>query len=194
MILALALLVSFNAQAALKIGDALPQGDVAMKGTDGKEIKLNDLSKDKKGTLVIFSCNTCPYAKAWKDRIEKIGKDAMKMGLAVAIVNSNDDVKNPKENMAAMMTQGFTVPYVVDATSNVAREFGAEKTPDVFLFNKDKKLVYKGAVDDNSEDAAKVKEKYLETAMGQMLAGQTVKPDITKSVGCGIKFREAKKN
>ena len=184
------LFFSINAVAGLNIGATLPKGDVAMKGVDGKTYKLEDAVKDKKGALVIFTCNTCPYAKAWKDRITEIGKDAESKGLAVVLINSNDSSKNKAEDMAAMKTQFMPVPYVVDATSDVARAFGAEKTPDVFLFDKNKKLVYKGAVDDNSEDAKAVKSPFLKTAINQLLAGEPVKPAETKSVGCGIKFRK----
>ncbi len=184
------LLFSVTAQAGLNIGGPLPMGDVKMKSTEGKSVSIDELSKDKKGTLVIFSCNTCPYAKAWKDRIAEIGKDALKRGLAVAVINANDSKTNKQEDLAAMQMQLFPFPYVVDETSDVARAFGADKTPDVFLFNKDKKLVYKGAVDDNAEDAKAVKSPYLKTALNQLLAGEPVKPDVTKSVGCGIKFRK----
>ncbi|HEX4925530.1 MAG TPA: thioredoxin family protein [Bdellovibrionales bacterium] len=188
--LILALLLAANAQASLKIGDPLPESATKMKNTDGRELTLDELSKDKKGTLVVFSCNTCPYAKAWKDRIVEIGKDAEKRGLGVVMINSNDSVKYKGDDMASMITAGIPFPYVVDATSNVARSFGATKTPDVFLFGKDKKLVYKGAVDDNSDDPNGVKEHYLKTAVAQLLEGKPVKPAETKSVGCGIKFRE----
>lgn len=188
--LVLALLVATSAQAKLKVGDAFPEGATKMKNTDGRELTLDEISKDKRGTLVVFSCNTCPYAKAWKDRIVEIGKGAEKKGLGVVMINSNDSEKYKGDDMASMLTAGIPFPYVVDATSNVARSFGATKTPDIFLFGKDKKLVYKGAVDDNSDDPNGVKDHYLKTAIAQLLDGKPVKPSETKSVGCGIKFRE----
>jgi peroxiredoxin len=180
----------------LAIGDAAPSTDVKMENVDGRKISIDD-AKGKKGTLVIFTCNHCPAAKAWEDRIAAITAEYAKKDVGVLLVNSNNDVEYPEDNLEAMKTRArekkFEVPYVVDATSDVARAFGAAKTPEVFLFDANLKLAYHGAVDDNMKDASAVKERYLAMALESVLKGEKVaKPEVTAS-GCGIKFRAEKK-
>ena len=111
----------------------------------------------------------------------------------VNAINSNDVEAYPTDDMTHMKeqaeAQGFKFPYVMDASSDMARVFGASKTPEVFLFDAKGKLVYHGTVDDNKADAAAVKQPYLKQAIAAVVAGRTVKPAETKSVGCGIKYR-----
>lgn len=176
--------------AAIGIGDTMPSQVVKMQSTKGQAHTLQELAKGKQGTLVIFSCNHCPYAKAWESRIAAIGADAQKKGLGVVMINSNDPADYPEDSMEGMKKKNYAFPYVVDATSNVARAFGATKTPDVFLFNRDGRLVYKGAVDDNSESEKKVKSHYLKDAIAALLSNKKVALAETKAIGCGIKFRK----
>ncbi|MCM8794866.1 MAG: thioredoxin family protein [Candidatus Omnitrophica bacterium] len=180
--------------AGLKPGDSLPQGvvETAMQSVSGETVSIAQ-AKGEKGTLVIFSCNHCPWVKAWEKRIAATGNAAQEKGVGVIMINSNDPVAYPEDSLEKMKERtaqiGFEFPYVVDATSGVARAFGASRTPEFFLFNPQGELVYTGALDDNSENPSAVTRRYVEEAIDQMLAGEPVATPETKSVGCGIKFR-----
>ena len=174
----------------LNIGDKAPSTTVKMKNVDGHELSIADVA-GKNGTLVIFSCDHCPFVKAWQDRIAAIGNSGKDKGVGVIAINSNDPADYPEDSYAEMQKRaqklGFTFPYVVDATSDVARAFGATRTPEAFLFDKDGKLAYHGAIDD-SQDANAVKVHFLQDAITASTAGQAVAVKETKFVGCGIKF------
>ena len=180
-----------SAPAVLAIGSPAPMADTKMTGVDGKEITLAEAA-GKKGTMVIFMCNHCPWVKAWQTRIAKIGNTAVSKGIGVVAVNSNDPAAYPEDDMANMKTRSkdlaFKFPYVVDATSDVARAFGATHTPEIYLFDATGKLVYHGAVDDNRDEKL-VKKQYLTEAVAAVAAGKPVALAETKSLGCGIKFR-----
>jgi peroxiredoxin len=176
---------------ALNIGDKAPSTSVKMKGVDGHEVSIADVA-GKEGTLVVFSCNHCPFVKAWQDRIASVGNAAKGKGVGVIVINSNDPAENAEDNFTEMQKRsqqlGFTFPYVVDATSDVARAFDATRTPEAFLFDKDGKLVYHGAIDD-SKEANQVSKHFLQDAVDAAVAGKAVPVAETKFVGCGIKFR-----
>ena len=180
------------ANAELKIGDSIPETDAKMKNVDGEMVSIGDI-KGAKGTLVIFTCNHCPFVVAWQDRMVELGNTYAKKGIGVIFINSNDPKVKAGDSFEGMQKmakeKGYTFPYAVDATSDVARQFGAKKTPDVFLFDGNGKLVYHGAVDDNSRNPDEVKTSYLKDALEALLAGQPVKVKETKAVGCSIKFR-----
>lgn len=165
-----------------------------MKNVDGKEFTLTELA-GKKGTLVVFSCNACPWAKKWEGRIASLGNNFAKKGVGVVVINSNDPGVNPEDGYDVMQTRAdklkMKFPYVVDATSDVARTFGATRTPEAFLFDADGKLVYHGTIDDNANDTKAVKARYLETALASVVSGKPVATAETKSMGCGIKFRKS---
>lgn len=179
--------------ASLAIGGAIPSPKTSMAGVDGHSISIADAA-GKKGTLVIFMCHHCPWVKAWQDRIARIGNAAAKAGVGVIAINSNDPVAYPEDNLDGMKAQakqlGLTFPYVVDATSDVARAFGATRTPEAFLFDASGKLVYHGTVDDNAHDEKSVSKPWLEQAVNAVAGGQAVPTAETKAFGCGIKFRE----
>ncbi|MBD3167088.1 redoxin family protein [bacterium] len=184
-----------TAKEGIAMGDKAPMTDVKMKNaTREGALSIADVKGDK-GTLVIFSCNHCPYVVAWEDRIAQIGNSYMKKGFGVIAINSNDPATYPSDGFDHMVTRakekGFEFPYVVDATSDVARAYGAERTPEVFLFNADDELVYHGAVDDNSENADMVEKTYLKDALDAVLAGREVPMKETKAIGCSIKFRKS---
>ena len=174
----------------LNIGDKAPSTGVKMKNVDGSEVSIADVV-GKQGTLVVFSCNHCPFVKAWQDRIASVGNAAKTKGIGVIIINPNDPTDYPEDSYAEMQKRskdlGFTFPYVVDATSDVARAFGATRTPEAFLFDKDGKLVYHGAIDD-SKEADQVTKHFLQDAIDAALAGKAVPVAETKFVGCSIKF------
>lgn len=192
-ILTLALVLALpSAVFALATGDAMPSKDVKMKNVDGRELVLSEIVGPK-GTLVIFSCNHCPFVRAWEDRIVKLGNEYSTKGIGVVAINANDPGVVPEDGFAEMQTRakdkGFAFAYVVDDTSNVARAFGATRTPEAFLFDAQGKLVYHGAIDDNSQDASAVESPYLKDALDSLLAGKPIVVADTKSVGCTIKMR-----
>jgi peroxiredoxin len=178
--------------AALALGAKAPRADVKMKNIDGKELTIAG-AKGEKGTLVLFTCNACPWVKRWEDRIARLGNEYMGKGVGVIAINANDPAVNAEDSYAIMQERarekGFRFPYVVDATSDVARAFGATRTPEAFLFDAQGRLVYHGTVDDNAQDAAAVKTPYLGNALAAVVAGKPVPEASTKALGCGIKFR-----
>jgi peroxiredoxin len=175
----------------LNIGDKAPSTTVKMKNVDGSDVTIASVT-GKRGTLVLFSCNHCPFVKAWQGRIASIGNAAKASGIGVIVINPNDPAEHPEDSYAEMQKRskdlGFTFPYVVDATSDVARSFGATRTPEAFLFDKDGKLVYHGAIDD-SKEADQVTKHFLQDAIDATVAGKAVPVAETKFVGCTIKFR-----
>jgi peroxiredoxin len=177
---------------ALAIGEGIPGKDQKLKNVDGTEITLGEKAGPK-GTLVVFTCNHCPYVKAWEDRIAALGNEYAQKGIGVVAINSNNPARNPDDGFEGMRQRAkekkLEFPYAVDETSGVAKAFGATKTPEVFLFDAGGKLAYHGAVDDNSESAEGVKANYLKDAMDAVLAGKPASPAETKALGCGIKFR-----
>lgn len=180
---------------ALDIGDKLPAKGAAVKmlSVDGSEVSIDSLA-GAQGKLVIFFCNHCPCARAWEGRIVDIGNTYSKKGIAVIMVNSNDPGKVADESYDEMQKRakdkGYQFPYVVDKDSLAALEFGAKKTPEAFLFDKDGKLVYHGAIDDNKKSPKDVKHPYLANALEAVLAGKKIaKADAEQpAAGCGIKF------
>jgi thiol-disulfide isomerase/thioredoxin len=195
--LAMSLIASLAASLALAggplpIGASIPMPDVKMKSVDGSEQTFASVKKPA-GTLVVFTCNHCPFAKMWETRIVELGNAYAAKGVGVIAVNANDPKVAPEDGYDVMQQRakdrGMQFPYVVDATSSVARAFGATRTPEAFLFDKDGKLVYHGTIDDNGEEASKVEKPYLKDALESVVAGREVAVKETKSIGCGIKFR-----
>lgn len=180
------------ANAGLEIGDPIVDADVKMKSTDETLVSINDV-KGEKGTLVIFTCNHCPFVIAWQERMVELGNTYGDKDVGVIFINSNDPQVQAGDGFEGMQKMAkehdYDFPYVVDATSDVARHFGAKKTPDVFLFDADGKLIYHGAVDDNSRKPKEVQKTYLKDALDALLAGTPIVVKETKAVGCGIKFR-----
>jgi len=181
-----------EAPRALAIGKAAPMASVKMAGVDGKNLSIAEV-KGAKGTLVIFTCNSCPWAQAWESRIAELGNTYTKQGIGVIAINSNDPSVKAEDDMPAMQerakTLGLEFPYVVDATSDVARAFGATRTPEAFLFDAKGKLVYHGAVDDNAHKPDQVSARWLNDALAATAGGKVVATKETKSLGCTIKYR-----
>lgn len=180
------------AHAQLAMGDAMPASDVKMKNVNGKELTLASLASTQ-GTVVVFTCNACPWAKMWQSRVAEIGNAAAAAGLGVVAINSNDPAVNAEDSYVEMKKRAkdlkFGFPYVVDATSDIARAFGATRTPEAFVFDAEGKLVYHGTVDDSPRDAAAVKDAWLKDAVAAVAAGKIVSVTETKAMGCSIKFR-----
>ncbi len=173
----------------LNIGDAAPMTDYKMKDISGKELSMADVKKDN-GLLVMFSCNTCPYVIAWEDRYPKVADYCEKNNIGLLVVNSNEARRDGDDSMDEMKKHAeeakYNFPYVIDVNHQLADAIGAKKTPDLFLFDKEMKLAYKGAIDD-SQDASGVENFFVKTAMENMATGKPIDPNTTKAVGCTIK-------
>lgn len=174
-----------------RIGDVAE--DFSLKNIDGKMVSLADY-KEAKGFIVTFTCNTCPYAVMYEDRIIALNnKYASKGYPVIAVMPNNTDVK-PGDNFEAMKTRakskGFTFPYLIDEQQTVYPKFGATKTPHIYILQKTKKgnvVKYIGAIDDNYKDASAVKTKYVENAVDALLDGNEVKIKESRAIGCSIK-------
>ena len=175
----------------LDLGSILPLGDIKMADISGKDVSLND-AKGKNGLLVIFSCNTCPWVIAWEDRYVELAETYKDKGVGIVAINSNekqfDTVDSMEEMQAHAKEQGYNFYYTMDNGSKLASEFGATRTPHIYLFDKKDKLVYRGAIDDNARKPDKVENTYLADAIDNMLAGSAIDPATTKALGCAIKF------
>jgi len=175
----------------LDLGSILPLGDIKMADISGKDISLND-AKGKNGLLVIFSCNTCPWVIAWEDRYVELAETYKDKGVGIVAINSNEKqfetVDSMEEMQAHAKEQGYNFYYTMDNGSKLASEFGATRTPHIYLFDKKDKLVYRGAIDDNARKPDKVENTYLADAIDNMLAGSAIDPTATKALGCAIKF------
>lgn len=175
----------------LEIGSKAPMTDYAMTDTDGEAHTLAGAAGEN-GLLVMFSCNTCPWVKAWEDRYDDTAAEARELGIGMIVPNPNTAIRDGGESMADMKARaqasGYTFPYVLDEGAQLASAFGATRTPDVFLFNSDMELVYRGAIDDNAKDAGSVEARYLSDAMHAMVNGEEIAPKTTRSIGCTIKF------
>lgn len=178
-----------------EIGDAV--GDFRLKNVDGKMIALSDY-KSGKGAIVIFDCNTCPYSKAYNDRIIALHKKYAAKGFPVITINANDPQISPGDAYEKMVAQAkkkkYDFPYLVDENQTVARAFGATNTPHVFVLQKtanDFKVAYIGTIDNNSRDASAATKKYVEDAVDALLGGQSVASPTTKAIGCTIKWKNS---
>jgi thioredoxin-related protein len=181
---------SFFVSDILPIGSSMPKADAKLKDVSGKEIKIKDVVRAN-GILVMFSCNTCPYVIKNQVRTVAISEYAHKMKVGVIILNSNEAYRAGEDSFEEMKSyakdQKYKWNYVVDTNHEVADAFGAKRTPECFLFDKDLKLVYHGAIDDNPSDASSVKEQHLKNAIDLTASGKEVMTKETKSVGCSIK-------
>jgi peroxiredoxin len=194
---ALITIVTLSSFAYLGGGHGYHIGDVAtdfkLENIDGKTVSLSDFESSK-GFIVIFTCNTCPFSVAYEDRIEALNKKYAEKGYPViAIMPNNTDVK-PGDNMEAMQARAkakvFTFPYLMDKDQKIYPQYGATKTPHVYILEKTKKgnvVKYIGAIDDNSQDASAVNTKYVEEAVDALLSGQEIKETQTRAIGCSIK-------
>jgi thioredoxin-related protein len=182
--------MSFVYADVLNIGDALPKADAKLKEVSGKEITMQT-SKKENGLLVMFSCNTCPYVLKNQERTNEICAYAQKMNVGVVILNSNEAKRIDDDSYAAMKAyykaQKYNWFYAVDENSVIADAFGANRTPECFLFDKSLKLAYHGAIDDNPSDANSVSRKHLHIAIDEMIGGKDISTKTTRSVGCTIK-------
>lgn len=197
-LLAVAGAVAFGQHTTLKISDKAPLADQKMESTDGKQLSLNDV-KGKNGTLVIFSCNTCPFVvgkdggfPGWEKEYNALHKLAAEKGFGVVLVNSNEakrSAEDSEDTIEAMKerakAKGYTIPYVADKGSTLADAFGAKTTPHVFLFDKDMKLIYTGSIDNTWDPKRKEDIPYLINALNQ--SDSKIKVAESEPRGCSIK-------
>ncbi|MEO8589576.1 MAG: redoxin family protein [Flavobacteriales bacterium] len=180
----------------MNIGDALPMPDQKMKDVTTKEVSLKELM-GRSGLLVVFSCNTCPFvigsegSEGWEGRYPELAAFSQRMGVPMALVNSNEAKRGEGDGFADMQQhykeKKYSGAYLLDAGHVVADAFGARTTPHVFLFDAKGKLVYKGAIDDSVGSAAGVKEPWLHNAITNLVEGKPIEPAVTRNIGCSIK-------
>lgn len=161
-----------------------------MKDVSGKEISIKEAAKEK-GVLVMFSCNTCPYVIKNEERTTEIGRFAQKMNVGVIVLNSNEAYRSGEDSYEAMKSYAaerkYEWNYVVDKNHEMADAFGANRTPECFLFDNNLKLVYHGAIDDNPSDETSVNRRHLKEAINELVAGKEISVKESRSVGCTIK-------
>lgn len=174
----------------LKIGSSAP--DFSLPGIDGKNYALSSFIS-KRILIVIFSCNHCPYVQAYEERIKEIQKDYTDKGVQIIAISSNDAVKYTEDSFEQMKIRSdeksFNFPYLYDEDQSLARAYDATHTPEVFVFDENRKLVYHGKIDDNWHEPQKVNSKYLREALDEILSTQEVSVPETYSIGCTIKWR-----
>jgi len=174
----------------LGIGDTAP--DFKLKSTSGEMVSL-DSYKDAKGYIVVFTCNHCPYAVMYEDRLVALHKKYNAMGYPVIAINPNDPEVKPDDSYDNMIVRakekGFTFDYLLDEGQKVYPMYGATKTPHVYLLNKEKQVKYIGSIDDSPRDAGAVEEKFLENAISALEKGKNPDPATTKAIGCSIKVK-----
>jgi len=177
-----------------KVGDVVK--DFALKNVDNKTVSMADY-KDAKGFIVVFTCNTCPVAQAYQDRVAELNASYAAKGYPVIAINPNDAGAVPAESFDKMQAlakvKNFTYPYLLDPDHVVTKQFGASRTPHVFLVNKSDKgniVEYIGAIDNDPEGENATKEDYVKNAINNLATGKKPTITTTKAVGCSIKWKK----
>lgn len=185
---------NISAVKGYEVGDEA--ADFKLKNIDGKMVSLSDF-KTAKGFIVIFTCNHCPYAKKYEDRIIELDKKYKSQGYPVIAINPNDPNVQPEDGYKQMIDRakekGFTFPYLVDEGQRVYPQYGATKTPHVFVLQKEngKNIVkYIGAIDNNYDNPNDVSEYYAQDAVNTLIKGDAVKMTKTVAIGCTIKVKK----
>jgi len=181
-------------QESYKTGDIV--SPFKLKNIDSKMVDVNAKTAQN-GYILIFTCNHCPFSVLYEDRIIELQRQFKSKGYPVIAINSNDAEQYPEDSFDNMIVRakekGFTFPYLYDETQEIAKAFGATRTPHVFVVQKVKdqlRLEYVGAIDDNAKEPENVKTKYLEAAVNALLAGNEVAEKVTKAIGCTIKWKK----
>lgn len=177
---------------ALQTGASLPDGDEPLCEISGQELTLHK-AMGPNGLLVMFTSNTCPYVLRNQGRTNTVCRFAQSHQIGVVLLNANEAERSNNESLQAMKTyaqhQEFSWYYAIDPDAHLADAFGADHTPDCFLFDKNSRLVYKGGIDDNPGNASLVKEHYLQNALEALAEGKSISNDKGDDVGCSIKRR-----
>jgi peroxiredoxin len=193
MVVAIVLTAFTSANSGYKVGDKA--GDFNLKNVDKKMVSLSGLQNNK-GAIVIFTCNHCPFSIAYEDRIIALHKKYESLGYPVVAINPNDEKKVPEDSFKNMIKRArekkFPFVYLHDSTQEIARMYGAVRTPHVYLLSKSGStytVEYIGAIDNNSQEPDSVTERYVEKAIDELLSGQKVTTTSTKAIGCTIKWK-----
>lgn len=178
-----------------EVGDTAT--DFKLKNIDGKMVSLADYTSAK-GFIVIFDCNMCPYSQAYNDRILALNQKYSGKGFPLIAINANTPEGSKGESLESMnkraKKKGYTFPYLVDETQEIAKTYGATNTPHVFVLNrmgKELKVAYIGTIDDNPGDTKSVTKKYVEDAVDALLQGKQIPTVRTRAIGCGIKWKDS---
>ena len=175
---------------SLPLGSPLPQENLKVKDISGKEVSMKEAMKPN-GLLVMFSCNTCPYVVRNQERTKEICAYALKNNIGVIVLNSIEGSRDEGDSFEAMQSyarqQSYNWYYALDKNNVLADAFGANRTPECFLFNKEARLVYHGAIDDNPQDGNSVQRHHLKEAINETINGKDVTVKESRSVGCNIK-------
>jgi peroxiredoxin len=192
--IALVWLLAAAGEGGYQVGDTAR--DFKLKNTDGRMVSMADYPQAK-GFIVIFDCNTCPYSKAYNERIIALNDKYAPLGMPVIAINPNDPDMSPGDSYENMVKQAkkknYKFPYLVDETQDITRTYGATNTPHTFVLRKDGaelKVAYIGAIDNNTRSGAEADKKYVEMAVDAVLAGAPISTTRTKAIGCAIKFRD----
>jgi hypothetical protein len=173
----------------LPIGSTIPKADIRIKDVSGKEVSLQQ-AREANGLLVMFTCNTCPYVIRNQGRTKEVCTYAGQHRIGVVLLNSNAGSRDGDNSFAEMQVyakaQAYQWYYAIDDNAVLADAFGASRTPECYLFDKNGILVYHGAIDDSPGDPSAVKRNHLTTAIDELLAGKPVTVKETRSVGCSI--------
>lgn len=167
----------------LNVGDTA--SDFSLENVDGTEISL-DSYENVKGYIIVFTCNNCPYAKAYQGRIEELHNMYSKKGFPVIAVNTSDPATEIKQKAK---DEKYSFAYLNDAKQEVSKSYGATKTPTVYVLNRDRSVAYIGSIDNNYKEASAADKKYVSDAVDALLANQEVKVSSTKAIGCAIKWK-----
>lgn len=186
----LLLTLSLQAQSSYKIGDQVK--DFTLKNVDGEMVSLSDYDTD--GVVIIFTCNHCPYAVKYEDRIIDFHKQFAPQGYPVLAINPNDPEVQPEDSFEKMIERAkeknFPFKYVFDEEQSVYPLFDATRTPHVFLLDNERKLRYVGAIDDNYKNPSMVQDHFLKDAVVALQSGNQPDPAMTKAIGCSIKTKK----
>ena len=191
-LLSLSLFITTMSYAQYKVGDTA--SDFNLLNVDDSMFSMSD-DADARGYIVIFTCNHCPYSKLYEQRIIELDNEFRSQGFPVVAINSNDPQRVPEDSYPEMKKRAeekaYPFPYLFDETQEIAREYGATRTPHVFVLEKHKgklKVRYIGAIDDNARSAESAEALYVSDAVKALLSGEKVSPDFTKAIGCTIKW------
>ena len=175
---------------SIAISETAPSFDLP--GVDGRSHSLEDYA-DARALVLVQSCNHCPYVQGWEGRLIAIQRDYAEQDVRIVAISSNDVASHPEDSFEQMEVrareQGFNFDYLYDESQGIARALGAERTPEVFLFDGERRLAYHGAIDDNRDETA-VTTHYLRDALDAVLAGKTPAVADTPPVGCTVKWRQ----
>lgn len=191
---AIFVLITLTASAGYKIGDKAT--DFNLKNVDGKMVSMKSMEKAK-GFIIIFTCNHCPFSKAYEDRILELNNKYAPQGYPVIAINPNDEVREPDDSYEKMVIRAkeknFNFPYLRDEKQEIATAYGATRTPHVYVVerqNKEFVVRYIGAIDNNADEPEKANIKYVEDAVNALLSGKQVPTGETKAIGCTIKWKQ----